>query len=690
MRRDAGICLILALVTLAAYWPVSGHDFINYDDPGYVSQNPLVEQGLTWDGITWAMTTTRESNWHPLTWLSHMLDFQVFGPRPGWHHLMSVFLHIANSVLLYLVLARMTAAPWRSAAVAALFALHPLHVESVAWASERKDVLSTLFWMLTMAAYVYYVRRPSVWRYVPVFVLLGLGLAAKPMLVTLPLVFLLLDYWPLGRFSAAEGARPLWRTAARRVLEKAPLLALAAASSVLTYLVQERGGSVVSKDYLPVALRLENALTAYVGYLGKAFWPIHLAVFYPLEQDIPLWHLVAAGALVLGVSAAAVVAARRRPYLAVGWFWYAGTLVPVIGLVQVGGQSMADRYLYVPLTGLAIAAVWGITDLLVRRRYGRPVLAVAAVAVIAACTALTAVQVGYWKDSKTLFEHSLAAIGDNAVAHNNLGMLLADEGKTAEAIQHYRAALALRPLHVDAHNNLGNALHRLGQNDAAEAHYREAIRLNPVHPMAHYNYGNLLTEEGRFDQAIAEYHEALRIHPDDPQVYNNLGNALVQRGRLDEAAACYRAAIRLAPTHARPYYNLGKVLRLQGRPAEAAASLTEAIRFQPTYAKALNELAWLRATDLQPAVRGGPEAVRLAEQACQLTARQDPLYLDTLAAAYAEAGRFPEAVAAAQQAAAVATARGQKELAAQIQTRLELYRAGKPYREPAPAGAIHP
>jgi len=368
MRRDIGICVCLAVATVAVYWPVGGYDFTNFDDPGYVSENPHVLAGLTWEGVRWAFTNAQEANWHPLTWLSHMLDCQLFGPSAGRHHLVNVGLHALSILLLFLVLARMTGRRWPSAMVAALFALHPLHVESVAWISERKDVLSALFWMLTMGAYVLYAERPSVIRYLPVFVFLALGLMAKPMLVTLPFVLLLLDFWPLGRLKGAaatgkEASGFPWRRAGRLVLEKAPLLVLAAAASGVAYLVQQKIGAMEFGARVPWTGRLANAVMAYVTYLVKAVWPGGLAVFYPYDEHLPAWEVGLASAALAAVTALVVWQGRRRPYLAVGWFWYVGTLVPVIGLVQVGGHAMADRYTYIPLIGIFVAAAWGAADL---------------------------------------------------------------------------------------------------------------------------------------------------------------------------------------------------------------------------------------------------------------------------------------------------------------------------------------
>lgn len=689
MRRDILIGLALAIATLAVYWPVGGYPFVNYDDPGYVSQNAQTQQGLTRDNVRWAFTTGRLANWHPLTWLSHMTDCQLFGLNAGRHHLVNVALHILNAILLYLVWKWMTGAAWPSAAVAAFFALHPLHVESVAWVAERKDVLSTLLGLATIAAYVWYVRRPGILRYAAVFAGLALGLMVKPMLVTWPFVLLLLDVWPLGRLPLAPPAgqvranlAALLRPAARLVAEKIPLILLAAASCVAAYVAQERGGAVMSADRLPLGLRGENALVACVAYLGKTLWPANLAVFYPHPGELPLWQWAGAALVLAAVTAAVVLMLRRRPYLAVGWFWFLGTLVPVIGLVQVGMQGMADRYTYVPLIGLFTAGAWGLADVAARRTGRRIGIVSAAAAALVACAAITSVQVGYWQSSHTLFSHALAITRDNFVAHNNLGMDWAQDGNDDRAIDEYRKALEIAPTYSDAMNNLGNALGRKGRFDEAEALFRGILGADPDMSAARYNLGNLLTRMRRYSEAAAEYRVAARLMPDDPQVFNNLGNALASAGKTDEAAAAYREALRLNPGHAKAAYNLGAILMDVGRFAEAAPYLAEAIRLQPDYAKAVRRLGMIRAAAPDANLRSASEAIRLAEQALTLAgpAHRDAESMDVLAAAYAESGRFEEAAARANEAARLARAMGQQDLAARIEARAALYRAGQPYR----------
>jgi Flp pilus assembly protein TadD len=733
MRRDLVISTALVAVTAAAYWQAACLGLVAFDDLDYVSENAHVLGGLTWQGAAWAFTTPEQCNWHPVTWLSHMADVELFGTWSGGYHLASLALHCANTVLLFLILRWMTGAAWRSAAVAALFAVHPLHVESVAWVAERKDVLSAFLGLLALIAYVWYVRRPGVGRYVAVFVLLALGLMAKPMLVTLPLVFLLLDWWPLGRLAkkgsaaapdaptapaaaAQEASRR--RVALRLVLEKAPLLALSAASSVITYVVQQRGGATVKLEWIPPGLRVENAVLSYVGYLGKMLWPADLAVYYPYVRSPSLASVLAAAGLLAAISAAVAWGARRgRQYLAVGWLWYLGMLVPVIGLVQVGGQAMADRYTYLPLVGMFIMAVWGAADLAANWRHGQKALAPAAACVVLALAAATARQVTYWTDSAALFEHAAAATADNSFAHynagaalmrlgrtreavehyreairidpvhvkarNNLGVFLADHGRTDEAIAHFRVAIRLRPDDPELHYNLGRSLAAQGRTQEAVAHYREAIRLKPDYVDAHNNLGNALAREGRTEEAIEHYRQALRIRPDYAIVHNNLANALADRGLNQEAAAQCREAVRLEPRSAEARNNLAAALAACGRTDEAVAQYREAIRLKPELPEPYRNLAWIHAAHPDPKFRSAAEAVALAERACELTGRRDPDALDALASAYAEAGRFPEAAAVARQAADLAAATGQADLAADIQTRLRLYESGQPYRSPA-------
>jgi tetratricopeptide (TPR) repeat protein len=629
------LSLLLATVTFAAYWRILGNDFVSYDDDVYVTTNITVRQGFTPESLRWAFSTMHGGNWHPLTWLSHMLDVELYDLKPWGHHLTSLLLHIINTVLLFLILARMTGSPWRSGFVAALFGIHPLHVESVAWVAERKDVLSTLFWILTMWAYVRYTEHPGVRRYLPVVVLFALGLMAKPMLVALPFVLLLLDYWPLKRFSGVKVQSSRFKVAVpatntqhltpntlststkRIVLEKAPLFALAAISSVVTFVAQQKGGAVVALDKFSPGVRIADSLVAYVAYLGKMLWPAKLAVFYPHPGPrLPEWQVVGAGVLLTLITGLAIRAGRRRRYVAVGWLWYAVTLVPVIGLVQVGAQSMADRYTYVPMIGLFILAAWGIPDVLSRvmpSPLQRAILPTAACAVTLLLAALTCNQTGYWKNDIPLFKHAIKVTGDNYVAELNLGIALEAQGKVKEAVKHYREALRLNPRSVRAHNNMGFAFDEQGRTDAAIAQYREALRLDPRFALAHTNLGNVFAKQGKLEAAIEEYEEAIRLRPDLAIARNCLGNALARQGKLDQAIREYTAALRADPYYPQAHYNLAVVLDGKGKTRRAVEEFKKAVELKPDYPEAYHNLG--SALDdlerLDEAMRAYRKAIRL-------------------------------------------------------------------------------
>jgi len=448
------LCIYLALVltTLASYWQVRNCNFVSYDDNLYVTDNPYIQPGLTGEGFLWAFTTNHASNWHPLTWLSHMLDCHLFGTNAGWHHFINLLLHIANTLLLFTVLKQMTAALWRSAFVAALFALHPLHVESVAWIAERKDVLSTLFWLLTMIAYLSYVRHPSIIRYLLAILVFALGLMAKPMLVTLPFVLLLLDYWPLGRLRLrGDVNRKSW---SRPVREKVPFFILSAISSVVTFLVQQKGGAMSRLDWIPLIIRFGNAFVSYVKYIGKMFWPSRLAVLYPYPADMALLWPMMSALVLLAVSVLVIRLAPKYKYLLVGWLWYLGTLFPVIGLVQVGSQALADRYTYIPLIGLFIIIGWVLPDLLSKWQYRRTTLGISAGIVLVAMLLCTRMQVSHWRNSKFLFEHALNVTKNNNTMHTSYGSVLLDEGRYEQAVAHFNEALRLNPENYLTHNNM--------------------------------------------------------------------------------------------------------------------------------------------------------------------------------------------------------------------------------------------
>ena len=576
-----GVGLALAVVWL--YAPVRDFPFITFDDPEYVTRNPHVRGGLGWSGVVWAFTQPYAANWHPLTWLSHMLDWSLYGAWAGGHHLTSVVLHALSTVVLLAALVRLTRAPWESAVAAALFALHPLRVESIAWVSERKDVLSTLGWVTAMLAYARYAERPSLGRYLAVAAAFAAGLLAKPMVVTLPAALLLLDAWPLGR-PAREG----WR---RLVVEKVPLFALSAVAAIVTYRVQAGAGAVASLEHQPFAARVENALLAYVSYLGKTLWPSGLAAFYPPPDDFAITAVIGAAAVLLAMTAVALWQWRARPYLLVGWLWFLGTLVPVIGIVHAGDQAMADRFTYVPSIGLGLMSAWALGEP-ARRTPRSWWVATAAVAVaITLWSIRTREQLQTWRDSRALYTHALAVTTGNHLAHGNLGLLLLEERRVDDAMAHFRAAVAARAGSPKAHVNLGVGLAALGHRDEAIVEYETAVRLDPRLPVAHYNLALELGELGRLDEAVGHYEEAIRHDPEYPLPHVNLGLILANRGRFAEAIVHYRAAIALDPELYSAYNNLAVALERTGAIDEALEAYALAVRMQPNDPRARFNLA---------------------------------------------------------------------------------------------------
>jgi tetratricopeptide (TPR) repeat protein len=580
--RTIVAALGLIAACIAVFASVRHNDFVYYDDPKYVTENPTVLAGLTSRGIKWAMTTGTDANWFPLTWASHMLDVQLYGVNAGGHHVTSLILHIVSTLLLLGVLLWMTGALGRSAFVAGLFALHPLHVESVAWVAERKDVLSTLFWMLTLGAYVWYAKQPRLSRYLVVLVFFVAGLMSKPMLVTLPFVLLLLDYWPLERksISFAQLAR-----------EKVPLLVVAIASSIVTFMVQRKGGAVGGLEAYPAVLRLGNALVSYVTYIGKMLWPARLAAFYPYPETLSGGKVLGAVVILIGISFFAIRSARKHPYLLVGWLWYLGTLVPVIGLIQVGNQAMADRYTYVPLLGLFIIVAWGAHDLLARWSAERIVLPIAGTIALAGCAIVARAQVQHWRDSSALWTNALRVTDDNYVAHNNLGLALVGQGKVDEAIIQYNEALRIRPNYATARTNLGAALSKQGKTADAIANYTEVLKRKPEMAETHTDLGAALASQGKIDEAIAEYKEALRLRPGYPEAHANLGLALANQGKTEEAIAQYNEALKFKPDFVEAHNNLGYALAIQGRLDDAILHYNQAIRLKPDFELARINLA---------------------------------------------------------------------------------------------------
>jgi tetratricopeptide (TPR) repeat protein len=738
----------LGLVTLCLYLPVLQHGFVEYDDQQYVTDNLRVQAGLTWSGLVWAFGF-HAGNWHPLTWISHMVDCQIFGARAGGHHLTSVLLHVASTLLLFSVLNRMTNTVWRSAAVAALFAWHPLHVESVAWVAERKDVLCAFFWMLTLSFYVKYAAQPSIARYRFALGSFVLCLMSKPMGVTLPFVLLLLDYWPLNRFSEFAARQPekslprfaqkSWRQLA---LEKIPFLALSAIACALTLCAQEL--AIVSTAGLPVSQRVAHVLVAYNHYLVAMFVPRNLAVYYPYQIHLPTLTILCA-VIVLGlVTFLAIKNFRSRPYVIVGWLWYLGTLVPVIGLVQVGDQAWADRYTYIPLIGLFVPVVW----LTFENIRSRMLLQNTSVIVAGALIATTSVQLGYWRDTRTLFEHTEKVTRQNFMAVTILGSLLAKEGRLIEAIAYYRTALSYSPNFPEAHFFLGNALDEQGKMDEAVAEYKKALWFKPTQEQTHIFLGIALAKQKKYDEAIANYNAALKLNPDSAVAQNNLARILHTQGRLDEAVEHYNAALEIDPKLALAHNNLGILLLQKNELAEGTVQLREAMRLNPTnsetqlnlafalnqqqqwteavdlfskivrgdlpdpkahyefavaldhlkktreamsqyaaalliqpdFPDALDGLAWILSTDANPDFRNGAEAVKMAERACELTGQQDPVKLKTLAAAYAETGRFEDAIKILLSAKDLAAKASRQELVNECSLMLGHFQQSEPWR----------
>ncbi len=575
LKGKVFIPVLLAIITLSVYWKAAGLAFVLYDDPGYVTKNHHVIQGLSLKNIYWAFTTVDMSNWHPVTWVSYMLDGQLYGLNPQGYHLTNIFLHIANTILLFLFLNRATGALWRSAFAAALFALHPLHVESVAWVSERKDVLSTLFLMLSLLAYASYAERRRPAQYLLAVIAFLLSLMSKPMFVTFPFLLLLLDYWPLKRHQTALSSLRLIR-------EKIPFAVLSVASIIMTIYAQFAGEAMASIEKVPMLPRIENALVAYASYLFKMFWPARLVALYPISTQIPIMQVSGAFLMLALIS---LFAYRRRlqfPFILVGWCWFLGTLLPVIGLIQVGSQSMADRYTYVPLIGLFIVAAWGGHALLSRFPRGREVAVVSACLITAGLSMMTWRQIDHWRNSAELFTHALRYTSGNYVMHNNLGIYLTEQGKYGEAISEFNKALAIAPGYKRSHYNLGNILFTIGDRKESIKHYREALRIDPDYTRARYNLGVALMYEGDYDEAISQYYEVVKASPNFENARKLLGIQLAGRGRFEEAILQFGEIVKDNPDAEAAQFDLGVVLACQGRMQEAIIHLSKALQKQPS------------------------------------------------------------------------------------------------------------
>jgi tetratricopeptide (TPR) repeat protein len=601
------IAVLLGTATLCVYWPATQCSFVNFDDDLYVTANPHVQAGPTLAGLKWAFLNSVASNWHPLTLLSHMLDCRIYGPNPWGHHLTSIVLHAMNAMLVFILFQQMTGAKWRSAFVAAVFAVHPLHVESVAWVSERKDVLSGLFGLLSLLFYSRYAQKYSgiekrksksesrdlARDYGLALLFLALGLMSKAMLVTWPFVMLLLDYWPLKRIQPGRLGRLL--------MEKVPFFALAAAACVITLAVQQHAGAMATAGQLPFGWRCENALVSYCLYLAMWFWPVHLAVFYPPQAFWPVTAVLAAALLLASISLLVLWLRRRWPFLFAGWFWFLGTLIPVIGLIQVGDQSLADRYMYLPSLGLLIMIVWGICELTRSWRQQQMALGVAGSVATVLCAFLTVNQLSYWENSETLFQHALAVTHDNYIAHNNLAAVLEDRGDYDDAISHLQEAIRIKPYDAPAIFNLGLAFYSTGRYDDAIEHYQQALRLDPNNPDIYCNIGNALFMKGQLDDAANQYQQAIRLSPSDAQAYYDLGKVYETKNDFTDAISEYHEAIRVNPDYAQAHNNLGYLLQNTGHVAEAISEYQEAIRLNPDYTLARNNLASALALTNAPA-----------------------------------------------------------------------------------------
>lgn len=594
------VLAVLVLVTALLFWPVRQHDFINYDDPDYITANPIVQNALTAEGIKWAFASSHSYNWHPITWVSHMMDVQFFGMDPGKHHLASLAWHILNALLLFWLLRQATKSLWASAMIAAVFAWHPLHVESVAWACERKDVLSTFFWLLTTIFYVRHVHRSQLpgarshSNYVLALTCFALGLMSKPMLVTLPFTLLLLDYWPLKRISNPFHYRTLKSEKASRLLwEKLPFFVLTIASCIITYLAQRKEGAVVDLQHLPLGARFANAIVSYARYIGKTLIPSDLSIHYqPVQWSAT--QVVIALALVLLFSAAALWLARDQPFIFVGWFWFIGTLIPVIGIVQVGAQAIADRYMYVPMIGLSIAIVWPFVHWARRRERLSIVFAGIAVACLVGNLLASSRQIRHWRNSQTIFEHAIAVDPTNVVARVMLANTLLAQERFADAQVHFEKALEANPNFPEVHFNLGNLFVQANRVPEAIAAYEKALELNPTYPEAHANLGVALGMERRFEEAIAHYEKSLELQPLQPDLLRNLALDLIQLGRLAEADATLQRALEIDPSDATAHFLLGTVYQARGQTQEALTRYERALALRPEFAEARERLMALQ------------------------------------------------------------------------------------------------
>ena len=677
----------IVIATIIAYEPMRHNGFVSYDDSKYITQNPDIQQAITFQSLGRAFTQPHYYMWHPLTTITNMLDYQLFGLNPLGHHFVSLLLHIASALLLFRILSNMTGAIWPSAFVTAVFALHPVQVESVAWAAELKTVLSGFFWLLTMAAYIRYTKKPSVGRYILTLLVFGFCILTKPTVVTLPFILLLLDYWPLDRIKWGRQTKripkekdrqdvPVWRL----MIEKIPLLVLSAILSAITYSAQQHGGAVAALEKLPLDFRIANMFISYMRYIGKTIWPSRLAVFYPsLPLNLPNATVGICVLLFILISAFSIYIGRRRKYIAMGWLWYVGTLVPVIGLVQAGVQAMANRYMYIPILGLLIIIAWAVKDLIANRPRCKKIMAVLAAVVLLSAIILTRTQVRYWRNSMALFEYALKVTENNATAENNYGALLFEAGRLDEAVLHLSKAVRISPTFFEARNNLGQSLLKQGKPNEAIACFNELIKHKQDSAQVYYHLAMAMSMQKKYDDAIKYLDKSLTLDPQFSEAHRETGTLLLARGKINEAIPHLNEALRMGINKAKMYTYLGTAYNQLGKYEMAIQNWSRAVELKPDSANVLNNLAWLLAAVDDVSIQDANRAIELAQRACELTDYKDAAILDTLAVAYAAAGRFNNAVRTAEKAINATKAHGQENLASEIQKRIELYKAGHAY-----------
>jgi tetratricopeptide (TPR) repeat protein len=705
----------LVIATVIAYEPVRNNGFVSYDDDLYITENAMVQSGLNANTIKWAFTNPHAHMWHPLTTMSHIVDCQLFGLKPAGHHLVSVGIHIINSLLLFWILTNSTSSVWASAFVAGVFALHPLQVEAVAWAAERKTVLSGLFWFLTIAVYIWYTKRASIRRYIAVFAIYGLCIMTKPVVVTLPLVLLLLDYWPLRRFDNPR-SRP--GTKYNLIIEKLPLLGLAGILAAITVRMQGGGAVIISLGQLSLGHRVANAFISYISYIGKFIWPEWLGAPYPVTiKDLKSTVAIGCMALFALLLVLSVVFGKQKRYLATGWLWFAGTLVPMIGLMQAGGQAMADRYMYLSIIGLLFIITWGAKDIIDKHLWLRNAAFASAGVILLILGILTHTQAGYWRNSLTLFGHTLKVTQSNPIAENAYGCALMRADRLKEAEQHLRTAIYIDPSFREPRNNLCIDLVKQNRFDDAITSYKELVNNGVKTPEIYYDLATLLKIQNRNDEAIPYYKSALAINPgftdarkklvdiflktgrlneaieqlnqvrpNDPNYADTrkgIGILLTLKGRIDEAIPYFNEALRTESRTGKVkiYYNIGSAYEQNGRYKEAIRFWNMALELEPNNILISNSAAWLLATTDDTSIEDANRAIVLSERACELTGYKDPSILDTLAAAYAASGKFEDAISTANKAVDSAKATGHKDLANDIQERIKLYQARQRYHQ---------